>query len=82
MLNAHVLVAPHAGHEVQLLVPVIMGTMHQSEAASQAWASKWQDIPVHLLLPWAAQMLSLLDEPEGASFVPALQVRLAYASAL
>ena len=64
-----------AGREAQLLVPVVMETMHKSEAARQAWASNWQGLPIHLLLPWAAQMLSLLDAPEGASFVPALQVR-------
>lgn len=63
-----------AGQTAQLLVPAAMEVMHQSTAAQQAWTSSWQGIPMHLLLPWAAQMLSLLDQPEGQSFVPALKV--------
>ena len=69
-----------AGQEAQLLVPAAMEIMHQSTAAQQAWTSHWQGIPLHLLLPWAAQMLSLLDEPEGRSFLPALKVDSCLAS--
>ena len=69
-----------AGQEAQLLVPAAMEIMHQSTAAQQAWTSHWQGIPLHLLLPWAAQMLSLLDEQEGRSFVPALKVDICLAS--
>ncbi|KAK9867398.1 hypothetical protein WJX84_001490 [Apatococcus fuscideae] len=63
----------HDGQEAQLLVPVVMDTMHNSEGARRAWEGMWQNVPLHLLLPWAAQMLSLMDQREGASYVSALQ---------
>ncbi|KAK9839902.1 hypothetical protein WJX74_000152 [Apatococcus lobatus] len=61
------------GQEAQLLIPVLMEAMHKSKAARQAWECHWQGVPIHLLLPWAAQMLSLLDQPEGSSFLPTLK---------
>ena len=71
----HAMPVSAAGQEAQLLVPVVMDAMHKSAAAQQAWEGHWQGVPTHLLLPWAAQMLSLLDQPEGSSFTPALKVQ-------
>jgi hypothetical protein len=48
--------------------------MGASGAARAAWAAHWKEAPLASLLPWAAQMLSLLDAAEGAPLLPTLQV--------
>ena len=54
--------------------------MGDSAAAREAWNQNWQGAPLNALLPWAAQMLSLLDAPEGEALLPALQVHFLLAS--
>ena len=64
----------HAGVEAQLMVPRALTVLESSIAAQQAWMGAWGSIPLHVLLPWAAQMLSLLDSSEGLALLPALRV--------
>ena len=47
-----------------------------SEAARQGFSEVWGRVPLHLLLPWVAQMLSLLDASQGEALLPPLQVSL------
>ena len=50
--------------------------MGEAQGARQAWSGAWQHVPLHLLLPWAPQMLSLLDAEEGNSLLPTLEVTM------
>ena len=63
-----------AGVEAQLMIPRALTVLESSKSAQQAWLGAWGDIPLHVLLPWAAQMLSLLGSSEGAALLPALKV--------
>lgn len=63
-----------AGLEAQLVVPRALTVMEGSKPAQKAWHGAWSGAPLHALLPWAAQMLSLLDSPEGAALLPTLKV--------
>ena len=54
--------------------------MGDSAAAREAWSQNWRQAPLNALLPWAAQMLSLLDAPEAEALLPALQVHFLLAS--
>ena len=55
------------------MVPRALTVLEGREAAQQAWSTAWHSAPLHLLLPWAAQMLSLLGSAEGAALLPALK---------
>jgi hypothetical protein len=69
---------PHVsltGVEAQLMVPRALTVMEGSQSARQAWAESWGSAPLHVLLPWAAQMLSLLGSPQGAALLPSLKVQ-------
>ena len=57
-----------------MYIPRALAILGEQEDAIRAWAEGWQQVPLHLLLPWASQMLSLLDAPEGAVLLPTLQV--------
>lgn len=48
--------------------------MGESAEARQEWQSGWQGVPNQALLPWAAQMLSLLNLSEGEVLLPTLKV--------
>ena len=63
-----------AGVEAQLMVPRALKVLESSNSAQQAWLGAWGSTPLHVLLPWAAQMLSLLGSPEGAALLPVLKV--------
>ena len=66
---------PLTGVEAQLMVPRALTVMEGSESARQAWAESWGSASLHVLLPWAAQMLSLLGSPQGAALLPSLKVQ-------
>lgn len=55
------------------MVPRALTVLEGREAAQQAWSTAWRSAPLHVLLPWAAQMLSLLGSPEGAALLPTLK---------
>ena len=57
------------------MVPRALTVMEGSQSARQAWAESWGSASLHVLLPWAAQMLSLLGSPQGAALLPSLKVQ-------
>ena len=65
-----------SGGQAQLLVPRALAAMGASGAAQAEWGDHWRGAPLAALLPWGAQMLSLLDAPEGDALLPTLMVRL------
>ncbi|KAK9829312.1 hypothetical protein WJX72_005143 [[Myrmecia] bisecta] len=77
LLVRHTLQALHlggqAGVDAQLYVPRLLALMADSPMARQAWEAGWQGLALHVLLPWAAQMLSLLDTSQGSVLLPALK---------
>ena len=62
------------GGEAQLFVPRLLLVLGSSDTARQRFSQEWSKVPHHVLLPWAAQMLSLLDAVQGEVLLPALQV--------
>lgn len=56
-------------------MPRVLALLGSHDSACAAWAGSWQKVPVHLLLPWGPQMLSLLDAAEGAALLPVLKAR-------
>lgn len=62
------------GREAQLYVPRLLSVLGSNEAARQSFGEGWGRVPLRLLLPWVAQMLSLLDAPQGEALLPSLQV--------
>ena len=56
------------------MVPRALTVIEGSESAQQAWSGACGGAPQHVLLPWAAQMLSLLGSPEGAALLSTLKV--------
>ncbi len=66
----------HAGQEAQLYVPRLLSVIGSSEAAGRCFREAWHKVPLPLLLPWVAQMLSLLDAPQGEAMLPLLKVSL------
>ena len=52
------------------------------EAPRGAWAAGWERVPLHALLPWGAQMLSLLEGAAGDALLPTLQARSAVCKCL
>ena len=68
----------HAGAEAGLLVPriltVLTGSGSAAESARAAFTKDWEGVPLSFLLPWAAQMLTLLDADGGEVLLPALKV--------
>jgi len=66
----------HAGREAQLYVPRLLSVIGSSEAASRCFGEVWHKVPLPLLLPWVAQMLSLLDAAQGGALLPPLKVSL------
>ena len=66
----------HAGQEAQLYVPRLLSVIGSSEAAGRCFGEAWHKVPLPLLLPWVAQMLSLLDAPQGEALLPLLKVSL------
>ena len=64
-----------AGADAQLLVPRSLGLLAGSQQAPRdEWAAGWGRVPLHVLLPWGAQMLSLLDGAAGDALLPTLKV--------
>lgn len=64
-----------AGTDAQLLVPRALGLLAGSpQAPRDEWAAGWERVPLHVLLPWGAQMLSLLDGMAGDALLPTLKV--------
>lgn len=57
-------------------MPRLLSVMGDSGDARAEWEAGWQGVPLQALLPWAAQMLSLLSSPEGAALLPTLKVFL------
>ena len=55
------------------MVPRALTVLEGRKPAQQAWIAAWHSAPLHVLLPWAAQMLSLLGSPEGPALLPALK---------
>ena len=76
----------HAGAEAALLVPriltVLTGSGPAAESAGDAFAKGWEGVPLRFMLPWAAQMLTLLDADSGEVLLPALMVSFATTVAL
>ena len=76
----------HAGAEAALLVPriltVLTGSGSAAESARTAFAKGWEGVPLRFMLPWAAQMLTLLDADGGEVLLPGLMVSCATAVAL
>jgi hypothetical protein len=64
------------GDQARLFVPRVLMVMGGGGPTADAFLADWQRVPLASLLPWAAQMLSLLGEPEGAALLPALEVRV------
>ena len=64
----------HAGREAQLFVPRLLSVLADSATARHSWGQGWAQVPLHVLLPWVAQMLSVLDAVQGDALLPALQV--------
>lgn len=62
------------GKEAQLFVSRLLSVLGSDEAARQQVAKGWSKVPLHMLLPWSAQMLSLLEGPQGEALLPLLQV--------
>ena len=62
------------GKEAQLLFSSLLSILGSDEAAQWQFAEGWPTVPLHMLLPWSAQMLSLLDGPQGDALLPLLQV--------
>ena len=67
-------VVADTGQEAQLYVPRLLSVLGSSKTAQHCFTQVWSSVPLHVLLPWAAQMLSLLDAPQGEALLPALQV--------
>ena len=63
-----------AAHEAQLYLPRAIALLSGNPGAQAAWSAGIAAVPSRLLLPWAAQMLSLLDCEEGQVLLPPLQV--------
>lgn len=63
-----------AGKEAQLLFSCLLSVLGTDAAAQGQFAEGWTKVPLHMLLPWAAQMLSLLDGHQGEALLPLLQV--------
>ena len=55
------------------MVPRALTVLEGRKAAQLAWSTAWHSAPLHVLLPWAAQMLSLLGSPEGIALLPTLK---------
>ncbi len=70
----HMVSVVGAGAEARLFVPRLLSVMGDSEDARAEWEAGWQGVPLQALLPWAAQMLSLLSSPKGAALLPTLKV--------
>lgn len=66
----------HAGQEAQLYVPRLLSVIGSSEAAGRCFGEAWHKVPLPFLLPWVAQMLSLLDAAQGEALLPPLKVSL------
>jgi len=65
-----------AGTDAQLLVPRALALLGGADPAPRSeWAAGWPRVPLHAFLPWAAQMLSLLDSAAGEALLPTLAVR-------
>ena len=62
------------GAEARLSVPRLLSVMGDSADAREEWRTGWQGVPLQALLPWAAQMLSLLSQAEGDALLPTLKV--------
>ncbi|KAL3131372.1 hypothetical protein ABBQ38_007687 [Trebouxia sp. C0009 RCD-2024] len=62
-----------AGQEAQLYVPRLLSVMASCQPARHCFSQVWSSVALHVLLPWAAQMLSLLDAPQGEALLPPLQ---------
>lgn len=62
------------GQEAQLYVPRLLSVMASCQPARHCFSQVWSSVALHVLLPWAAQMLSLLDAPQGEALLPPLQV--------
>ena len=62
------------GKEAQLLFSSLLSVLGTDEAARQQFGEGWTRVPLHMLLPWSAQMLSLLDGAQGETLLPLLQV--------
>lgn len=62
------------GAEARLSVPRLLSVMGDSADAREEWRTGWQGVPLQALLPWAAQMLSLLSQAEGDAMLPTLKV--------
>ncbi len=55
------------------MVPRALTVLEGRKPGQQAWSTAWPSAPLHVLLPWAAQMLSLLGSPEGPALLPTLK---------
>ena len=54
-------------------MPRVLTVMANSESARAEFAGGWRSVPPKALLPWAAQMMSLLDTPQGPTLIPPLE---------
>ncbi|DBA87788.1 TPA: hypothetical protein ACH3X1_004785 [Trebouxia sp. C0004] len=79
MMHAMQLGGP-SGREAQLYVPRLLSVIGSTEAAGRCFNEVWHKVPLPLLLPWVAQMLSLLDAAQGEALLPPLKVSLHAAS--
>ena len=61
---------------------MLTGSDSAAESARTAFAKGWEGVPLRFMLPWAAQMLTLLDADGGEVLLPVLMVSCATAVAL
>jgi hypothetical protein len=62
------------GTGADLYVPRALAVLAIGEEPRTAWRDGWEGVAPHMFLPWAAQMLSLLESAEGDAIVPCLEV--------
>ena len=61
---------------------MLTGSGPAAQSARTAFAKGWEGVPLRFMLPWAAQMLTLLDADGGEVLLPVLMVSCATAVAL
>jgi hypothetical protein len=61
------------GSEAELYIPRALLLLVE-EKGRQVWRANWENAPLYVFLPWAAQMFSLMGTPEGDALVSCLEV--------
>lgn len=56
----------------RLHLPRLLVLLGQYPACQEAWAKAAPRVPTWMFLPWAAQIMSLMERPEGEALVATL----------